>query len=69
MHGQVGGRHVVLGQQLTDQTLVRSGFFRKMPRMGLMVGARLTGDVRPDLFDVMMEGRKKYDRQDNRQQE
>ena len=66
MHGQAGGRHVMLGQQLTDQALVRSGIIRKVSGMGLMMGTRLAGNVRGDRLVVVMEGRKKHDRQDDR---
>ena len=69
MHGQAGRRHVLLGQQLADQALVRSGFFRKVSGMGMVMGARLAGNVCPGPFCMVMEGRKEYDRQDNRQQE
>ena len=61
-HGRAGGRHVLLGEKLADQTLVRSGLFRQVSRMGLMVGTRLAGDVRPDLLSVVMEGHKKHRR-------
>jgi hypothetical protein len=34
--------------------------------MGLMMGACLAGNVRGKRLIVVMKGRKKYDRQDNR---
>jgi hypothetical protein len=66
MDGRAGRRHVLLGQELAYQALVRSGFFRKVSGMGLMMGTRLAGNVRGERLIVMMKGRKKHHRQDNR---
>jgi hypothetical protein len=69
MRDRTGRRYVLLGQQLANQTLVRPVSFRKVSGMGLMMDTCLAGNVRGERLVVVMKGRKKHGRQDNRQQE
>ena len=66
MDGRACGRRVLLSQKLANQTLIRPVSFCKVSRMGLMMGACITGNVRRERLVVVMKGRKKHDRQDNR---
>ena len=66
MDDRACGRRELLSQQLANQTLIRPVSFRKVSRMGLMMGARLAGNIRGKRLVVVMKGRKKHDRQDNR---
>jgi len=60
------GRDILQREELAYQTLVIFGLFGKMPRMRLMMGTGLTGNVRMGFFVVMMERREKDHRQDDR---
>ena len=68
-HGRADGGHVLLAQQLADQTVVGSWLLGQMPRVGLMMRTGITGNVRSKRLLVVMKRRKKDYRKDNRQQE
>jgi hypothetical protein len=64
---EIGGRDILLGEELADQAVVGVGLVGEVTRMRLMVSALLAGDVRVVVLVVMMERRQEYHRKNDRQ--
>ena len=58
-----------MGEELTEEAVIFLCPRPKMTWMRLVMGTILTRDVREEVLSMMMKGRNKYDRQQDRKQD